>query len=142
MKPICLDGARPTDTLRRKRLRPVANGASFAEALLGESTGCTAASSAHPASTLSSVLPVEMLAEDGERNRRRAARQHGAGLLDRLEEVRSGLLHGRIPATSLAQLASALASRREASDDAELEQLIAEIELRAQVELAKIDCSR
>jgi hypothetical protein len=142
MKPICVDGGRPTDTLRRKRVGSAAHGTSFADELLVGASDIETLSSAQPTRALSSILPVEVFAADGEQGRRREARQHGASLLDRLDELRSGLLNGRIPAACLASLTGNLGSKREACGDAELERLIAEIELRAEVELAKMERRR
>ena len=60
-------------------------------------------------------------------------------LLEQLEEVRRGLLLGVIPQNRLAALAEMARRNREAFIDPELSQLLDEIELRAEVELAKLE---
>lgn len=63
--------------------------------------------------------------------------QRGENLLDRLEELRDYLLLGAIPKHKLERMADILGQGRERSDDENLEQVVDEIELRVQVELAK-----
>ncbi|MGL5114072.1 MAG: flagellar assembly protein FliX [Beijerinckiaceae bacterium] len=52
--------------------------------------------------------------------------------------MKIGLLSGRLPLLALTQLATELKQRREATDDAELDELLEHIDLRAEVELAKL----
>lgn len=73
----------------------------------------------------------------GGRGRQRMI-QHGEDLLDRLEEVRRGLLLGSVPKARLAELARLVRSKREAGVDPHLSAILDEIELRAEVELAKL----
>lgn len=60
-------------------------------------------------------------------------------MLDVLEELRSAMLDGPLSHGQLIDLQKLLAERREPSNDAALEAMIDEIELRAAVELAKIE---
>ena len=60
-------------------------------------------------------------------------------LLDQLSELQADLLAGAVPAGRLRALTDMLRVRREGIDDPRLNDLIDEIELRAQVELAKFD---
>lgn len=73
----------------------------------------------------------------GGRGRQRMIR-HGEDLLDRLEEVRRGLLLGSVPKARLAELARMVRSKRDAGVDPQLAAILDEIELRAEVELAKL----
>lgn len=73
---------------------------------------------------------------DYEERKRRAKR--GQDLLDRLENLRRGLLAGAIPKDSLADLARSVREKREAGADPQVSRLLDEIELRAEVELAKL----
>jgi len=69
--------------------------------------------------------------------RKRRARQ-GHDILERLEEIRRGLLQGRIPKDRLATVARLVRKKRESGADPLICQLLDEIELRAKVELAKL----
>lgn len=73
--------------------------------------------------------------------RRRRARRRADALLDVLDEVRIGLLDGRMPAAALSRLSQTLAQKRESSDDPALDALLDEIEVRAEVERAKLERS-
>jgi hypothetical protein len=73
----------------------------------------------------------------GPDERRRRA-QRGAEILDRLEELRRGLLLGAIPKDRLADLARLVRDKREQGADPVVARLLDEIELRAEVELAKL----
>ena len=69
--------------------------------------------------------------------RKRRAR-HGEEILERLEEIRRGLLQGTIPKDRLATLARLVREKRDKGADPLISQLLDEIELRAKVELAKL----
>ncbi len=73
---------------------------------------------------------------DYSERKRRA--QRGADILDRLEDVRRGLLAGSIPKDQLANLAHSMREKRERGADPVISRLLDEIELRAEVELAKL----
>ncbi len=73
---------------------------------------------------------------DYKERQRRA--QRGAEILDRLEDIRRGLLAGAIPKDKLADLAHLVRAKRERGADPVVSRLLDEIELRAEVELAKL----
>lgn len=60
-------------------------------------------------------------------------------LLGRLEDIRVGLLEGAIPLDRLSGLVATVRTRRENTDDPRLNTILDEIELRAAVELAKLE---
>jgi hypothetical protein len=66
------------------------------------------------------------------------AKKRAADLLDHLDNVRTGLLTGELPQSVLRQLSYTIASHREAAIDPKLAEILDEIDLRAQVELAKL----
>ena len=70
--------------------------------------------------------------------RRRKAVKRGRGALDALDALKLGLLSGTLDTGALARLKSVTAGLAEPSGDPALDTVLAEIELRAQVELAKI----
>lgn len=76
--------------------------------------------------------------EAGRRKRQAAMVARGEDILDRLEELRIGLLLGHIPRDRLADLSRMVRDRREEAEDPQLAALLDEIELRAEVELAKL----
>ncbi len=59
-------------------------------------------------------------------------------MLDQLQEIQRGLLLGRIPVKDLRRLANLVSERRTGESEPRLEEILAEIEQRAAVELAKL----
>lgn len=71
----------------------------------------------------------------------RRAKQRAEDILDRLEEIRVGLLTGAISRDRLQSLDDLVKQHREQVMDPRLTEILDEIELRARVELAKLDMS-
>lgn len=92
--------------------------------------------SAAPVGSLDALLALQEEAGEGDRRRRAARRGHD--ILDALDRLKAALLNGRVPISDLKALAQRLAERRDATGDPRLDEVIAHIELRAQVELAKL----
>ena len=67
------------------------------------------------------------------------ARRRGQDMLDRLDEIRHGLLTGTLSRARLGELNELVREQRGAVSDPGLAQILDEIELRARVELAKLD---
>ncbi len=89
--------------------------------------------------SVDSVLSVQEVGDQG--GGRRRARERADLLLDKLEDIRHGLLLGAIPRDRLQELATAVRRQREAIDDPQIVEILDEIELRARVELAKFERS-
>ena len=73
--------------------------------------------------------------------RRRRAVKHGRRALDALDELKLGLLAGTLDRTTMLRLKAAAADLGNGSGDANLDRVLAEIELRVKVELAKAGIS-
>lgn len=90
----------------------------------------------------SAVAPVDALLAlqeiGNEPNRRSLARRRGEDLLDRLDELRLGLLDGSLPVAVIERMADIVAAQRTRIDDPHLASILDDIELRAAVELAKL----
>jgi hypothetical protein len=63
---------------------------------------------------------------------------YGEDLLRRLDELKLGVLNGGMPKEQLTDLAQYLRQKRQSSGDLRLNDIISEIELRAEVEIAKL----
>ena len=59
-------------------------------------------------------------------------------MLEMMEEIRKGILLGSIPVPNLRNLADLARNHQNKTDDPKLNELLSEIELRAEVELAKL----
>lgn len=86
------------------------------------------------------LIALQEVEEVGERRRRAVKRAHA--MLDELEEIRNALLLGSLPAATLHRIRALLADRPADLDDPRLESLMREVELRTEVELAKLERPR
>ena len=73
--------------------------------------------------------------------RRRRAVTHGRRALDALDELKLGLLAGTVDQATMLRLKSLAVDLRDGSGDDRLDQVLAEIDLRVAVELAKAGIS-
>ncbi|HTS92962.1 MAG TPA: flagellar assembly protein FliX [Stellaceae bacterium] len=105
----------------------------------------SAVSSEHPASAPAAARPVVSVEglfqlqelPDALAERRRAV-QRGSTLLDRLDDIRLALLGGGLSRGRISELQRVAESERGRVDDPRLLAVLDEIDLRAQVELAKL----
>lgn len=74
--------------------------------------------------------------EDPVEKRKRSV-QRGKGALDVLDDLKIGLLSGNFDASTVSRLRDAAANLKSSSGDPGLDAVLAEIELRVEVELAK-----
>lgn len=85
---------------------------------------------------VASLLALQAIPSQDPREKRRRAVRRGHDLLDVLEGVKLDLLAGTVPVERLERLVGLLGGREPSGDD-RLDELVADIELRARVELAK-----
>ncbi|KMO40334.1 flagellar assembly protein FliX [Methylobacterium aquaticum] len=117
--------------------RPLPAGGVFTLGLDG-ARGPVSAGSAMPLTSLSAILTLQSQDEIAADRRRRATKR-GHDLLDALDRLKAALLGGRVAAADLKAIAARLAERGGSTGDPRLDDLLAHIELRAQVELAKLE---
>jgi hypothetical protein len=95
-----------------------------------------------PVASVDSLLAVQEATDSTDQEARRRARrrlyERGESILDHLDELRHGLLLGSIPKERIIELARLVRAKRDKVDDPLLAQALDEIELRAEVELAKM----
>jgi hypothetical protein len=133
-----IDRTRRTEAGSRKPTTRSSKAADFAEHLQAElPSPAKHAPELATAASLSTILGAQEVEADGN-ERRGAAARYGGDLLDRLAELRLNLLNGTLPAAQLHALARALRADRQPSGDPRIEGVIEEIELRVQVEIAKL----
>ncbi len=95
---------------------------------------------AAPAASVAGVGSLLALQEvpDGMEQRRQAVHR-SRDILDELQQLRVGLLNGSVPRQRLARLMKLLQERPGGYADPQLDSIIADIEIRAAVELAKLE---
>ena len=92
-----------------------------------------------PIAAVETILALQGIEDTADQRSRGVAQADE--LLKLLDEVRDGLLAGGIPRRTLSRMAHAIAKRRESFADEKLQGVLDEIELRARVELAKLELS-
>jgi hypothetical protein len=88
-----------------------------------------------PSANIDALLAMQSIEDPLERRKRSVKR--GRGALDVLDELKLGLLTGSMDQTTVARLRAAAADLKSSSGDPGLDAVLAEIELRVEVELAK-----
>ena len=117
---------------RRKKTSASGETFSLSANEASETEASHAAAKSGPVAALDSLLALQ---EVGEREAKPFKR--GMETLDLLDDIRHGLLMGGIPLTKLKALTRLIGQQRQRVADPELAAILDEIDLRAQVELAK-----
>jgi hypothetical protein len=123
----------------RKSDKAKRQGDAFGRSLVetgSEPTVATAVEHANAVSAIDMLLSIQELSTDPEG--RGQAKARGEQLLILLDEVRHGLLDGRIPIERIEALATLVKTARSTPGDAKLAETLEEIELLARVEAAKL----
>lgn len=124
-------------TIRKVAKGTTSSGSTFSVSSASEEPHAQVVSGPGPIAALDSILALQGM--DDSTDGRSKGLKHGEQLLDMLDQVRDGLLAGGIPRATLNRLANAVTRRHEAFADPRLQSVLDEIELRAHVELAKLE---
>ncbi|HEX2114005.1 MAG TPA: flagellar assembly protein FliX [Alphaproteobacteria bacterium] len=128
--------ARGAGSVRRTDRAGATRSGDFARHL--DSPGASAGvNGSNPVSTVNALLSLQEV--DDSLSGRARARQRAADILDQLDALRDGLLAGVLPREAIVRLAHLVRSHRPEVTDQRLKDVLDEIELRAEVELAKLD---
>ncbi|MBM3630004.1 MAG: flagellar assembly protein FliX [Alphaproteobacteria bacterium] len=102
-----------------------------------QASGAGAASGVSVAAAIAGILSLQEV-DDATASLKLAVRR-AETLLDRLDELRHGLLMGALSRAQMGELALLVSQRRDSVEDAKLAELLDEIDLRVQVEIAKYE---
>ena len=122
---------------RGAQARPVGSG--FAPAGASGARGTAGLSGLASLGAVDALLALQETpqSDDALNSPRRRAIRRGEEMLDILDEIKLSLLMGQLPKAKLARLLSAVERQNGTFNDPRLGEVLAEIELRAKVELAK-----
>ena len=84
------------------------------------------------------IFAAQSVSDEEERQIRKKLIKKGSTLLDNLEEIRDGLLRGEISKDRLIEISRLVKQKDVSSADEKLQEIMQEIELRVEVELAKL----
>lgn len=136
----------PVSTGSTRKTKKSADGAGFSR--LVDSAGDEAVAGAPAAAGVSGVggidaiLALQQVDPDEARQARRQAYTRGGKILDALEGLRNDILLGKVSEATMSSLTNYVADARNEINDPALTAVLDEIDLRAQVELAKLEMAR
>lgn len=139
MKISTLETSRRTENSRGKAATRGSCGA-FASTLQSATASPAPTTTGGASSVLAvgSILSVQETPDATAESAKNKLRRFGRDVLDHLDDLRLGILEGTVSKERLAALARNLREKRELTDDPRLNAVIGEIELRAEVEIAKL----
>lgn len=119
-----------------KRKSSVSGGSgAFTLDVAQSASSAVATSSTAALQSVDAILALQSVGDFTEAKKRATSRAHN--LLDVLDELKIALLDGGLPKTKLVALMNLLQDQRDDTNDASLEAVLDEVEVRAAVELAK-----
>lgn len=139
MKITGSDSTQKTSGTKKTSKSGGASGAQFGS-LLGASES---EAPAHSAATgviagIDSLLVAQETDDPAGRAARKRMRERGENVLKQLDKIRLGMLTGSLSVGNLLDVADVVATHRERINDPQLSSLLDEIDLRAQIEIAKM----
>ena len=131
-----------TQNLKRKRTSSATSGSEFSS-FLDEAEEASAQGSSAPTQSIGTLSGIDTMLSLQEVSDEDVARQkaykQGALTLEKLEQLRHALLMGSVPEHLLRDMERMVAQQRQNNLPSELNAVLDDIELRAAVELAKLE---
>jgi hypothetical protein len=114
------------------------SGSHFGDFLTSGTAATESAAQTQSIGSVDSLLALQGAEDPTARAAKKRMRERAATILGKLDEVRIAMLSGRLTVGHMIDIADVIASHREKINDPALTDLMDEIDLRAQVELAKM----
>lgn len=122
-----------------KSSRKVNTGESFSQYLnIGKKAETQSVHATSAMTSADAIFATQTITDEEKKQIREKMIKKGKSLLDKLDEIREGLLVGEIAKDKLIEISRFVKQRDLNSDDERLNEILAEIELRVEVELAKL----
>ncbi|HTV28589.1 MAG TPA: flagellar assembly protein FliX [Xanthobacteraceae bacterium] len=134
-----IEGSGRVESSGVRRVSKSSTSSSFSVSETSEQERAVTVAGPGPIASVESILTLQGL--DDSTSGRSKSISHGEQLLEMLDQVRDGLLAGGIPRSTLNRLANAVSRRQDGFADPKLQTVLDEIDLRARVELAKLEAS-
>jgi len=128
------DGAGKTDKAKKKGK----SDSTFGDMVAGAAQELKQAAATQSIARVDALLSVQATESATERATKRRMRDRGDKVLRQLDHIRLGILTGNLTLGQVLDVADVVASHRENINDPELTAVLDEIDLRAQIEIAKM----
>ncbi len=109
----------------------------FGSLVAGASQETSGAAAAQSIAKVDALLTVQGAEDPAERKARKKMKERGDSVLRQLDHLRLGILTGNMTLGQIINLADVVASHRENINDPMMTAVLDEIDLRAQIEIAK-----
>jgi len=139
-----IEGPRSTDGVRKSDRARKTGGASsdFKSFLDADTEETTGPSSAPALGGVGSLIAAQGFEDPAEKKSRGRMMERASRVLDALDGVHRGLLNGNLSTTELEQVTRSVSAQREKIADPRLLSIMDDVDLRAQVEMAKLEMAR
>lgn len=121
-----------------KKAGKVGSDGSFEDFIASAPKGTGSAAPTHSIARVDALLSVQGAESPTERAARKRMQERGADILKELDKLRHSLLTNNLTIGQVVDIADVVASHRERVVDPRLTAILDEIDLRAQIEMAKI----
>ena len=130
----------PAKTAKSKKASSAQSGSSadFSQYVHGGASEASGAGATQSIAQLDALLAAQETEDPTQQSARRRAYVRADSILDKLEEVRIKMLVGNLTLGHMIDVADVVASHRDKIEDPKLTAIMDEIDLRAQVEIAKV----
>lgn len=122
----------------KKKDKVSSGGSSFSSMVAGESGGAQEAGATHSIANIDVMLAAQGAESPTERAARKRMRARADTILNELDRIKTGLLTGTLTVGHVIDIADVVAAHREKIMDPRLTAILDEVDLRAQIELAKM----
>lgn len=129
-----------TDKSKKKDGASASDG-SFGRMVAGGAQESGGAASTQSIARVDSLLSIQAVEDPAQKSARNRMKNRANNILDELERLRRGLLAGSLTVGQVIDIADVVAGHREKIMDPALTAILDEIDMRAQIELAKIRLS-
>ena len=130
--------SKPADKAKKKEGATGGAGQAFESFLAGSSSESSSAGATQSIARMDSLLSVQEADDPAARAAKKRMRERSDNILKELEKIKMALLTGRLTLGHVIDMADVVASHREKIIDPRMTAILDEIDLRAQIEIAKM----
>ena len=128
-----------TEISKNSGTRKTVSGENFSDYLKNVNTNSTTdVNTTSSVSAAGAIFAAQMVDDDEEKQIRKKLIKKANNLLDNLEEIRQEIIYGAVSKEKLIEISRLVKQKDVETKDEKLKEILAEIELRVEVELAKI----
>ena len=128
-----------SDSIKSKSIKSASLGDNFADYLKSSNiNNSNAVSAASSLTSVGTIFATQMVEGEEERQIRKKLIKKANTLLDNLEEIRQEIIFGSVSKEKLIEISRLVKQKDVETSDQKLKEILEEIELRVEVELAKL----